>query len=176
MLRSPKCKCILYCETVTVGILCIHYLLYVCRCGLPLDDTGICSNVTESVNFYFYNYTQGYVESFTRGGLRDIYNGNLNIFEDEYCRMASLRFVCNYVLIPCDLYTGNPRLICSSICDYIVNKRCISTFTQINVIADATFGIILNCSNPLLLLKEFHHNVPDNFTINENCIQFSGKL
>ena len=155
----------------------MHYLLYVRRCGqfLPLDDIGICSNVTESVNFYFYNYTQGDAESFTRG-LRDIYNGDFNIFEDEYCRMASLRFVCNYVLIPCDLHTGNPRLICSSICDYIINKRCISTFVQVNVIANATLGIILNCSNPLLLLQESDHNVPDNFTINENCIQFSGKL
>ena len=175
MLRSPKCKCILYCETVTVGILCIHYLLYVRRCRqLPLDDIGICSSVTESVNFYFYNYTQGDAESFTRG-LRNIYNSNLTIYEDEYCRMAALRFVCNYVLIPCDLHTGNPRLICSSICDYIVNKRCISTFVHVNVIG-AGFRIILNCSNPLLLLQEIDHSVPDNFTINENCIQFSGKL
>jgi len=131
-------------------------LLY--RCS-RFSDLGMCSNVSEAVNFHVYDYplaTREDIDEFSEG-LRELYF--LFDDEEEYCsRDAALRFICNFVLIPCDLHTGNPRLTCSSMCDYIV-ERCNSTFEMVNRLTSAVnYAMAINCTNPQQLLQRFEHS------------------
>ncbi|XP_065883016.1 uncharacterized protein [Dysidea avara] len=141
-------------------------------------ETGMCSSVTHSFNSYYYNYTSS--ENFEQIStvISTLFAGNFSE-EDQFCLNASLYFVCNYIFIPCDIYTGNPRLICPSVCDdYLSNERCNSTFeTVIAAIAtESDYPLQPDCNNPFQLLEEFDVNLPSSFMGNESCIELENLM
>lgn len=97
--------------------------------------------------------------------------------EDEFCLNATLHFVCNYIFIPCDVLTGNPRLICSFVCEEYLSyyKHCNSTFETViaAITTESNFRLQPDCNNPLKLLEEFDTTLPSSFVGNENCIELS---
>jgi len=93
---------------------------------------------------------------------------------DEICLNTTRSFLCNYIFMPCDLFTGNPRLICSTECNnYLNNRRCNSTFEVViaAIATDANYLLQPDCNSPLQLLQEFDAALPSSFVGNENCIE-----
>ena len=111
----------------------------------------------------------GYIE--TLDGLEELLNTS---DEEEVCRQAAGYVICNYVFIPCNLTTGNPRPICTLSCDYYFNVRCREIFEVIlrfSTIIDYPF--MNNCPNTLSHLEEFGFSLlSDNFA--DDCIDIAG--
>ena len=95
---------------------------------------------------------------------------------DEVCRQAAGYIICNYVFIPCNLTTGNPRPICTLPCDYYFNVRCRDIFDVIIRFSTIiNYPLMNNCPNTLSHLGEFGITLSsDNFA--DDCIDIAGTL
>ena len=92
----------------------------------------------------------------------------------QVCRQAAAYFICNYVFIPCNLTTGNPRPICTIACDYYFNDFCKSLFEVILRFSSILeYPFMNNCPNTLSHLETFGFSLSsDSFA--DDCIDIAG--
>jgi len=97
-----------------------------------------------------------------------------NSDEDEICQQAAAYIICNYVFIPCNLTTGNPRPICTGSCNYYFNIRCKELFaTVIGFASVIKYPFMNNCPNTLSHLQGFGYSFSsDSFA--DDCIDIVG--
>ena len=146
-----------------------------CRCvQLNGLTNSACARFSEASQNVIFDYTtneqfNGYIE--TLDGLEELL---LIANTDEVCRQAIGYIMCNYVFIPCNLTTGNPRPICTLPCDYYINVRCRVEFEEIFQFAPfIDYPFINNCPNTLSHLEEFGFSLlSDNFA--DDCIDLVG--
>ena len=94
---------------------------------------------------------------------------------EEVCRQAAGYYICNYVFIPCNLTTGNPRPICSASCDRYFNIRCVEVFGDILEFSSTfiDYPFMNNCPNTLSHLEDFGLSfMSGDFT--DDCIDLVG--
>lgn len=139
--------------------------------GLTNAACARFSQASQNVIFEYATVEQfnGYIE--TLDGLENLL---ITSDEDEVCQDAAAHIICNYVFIPCNLTTGNPRPICTLPCDYYINVRCRDVFEvilQFATIIDYPF--MNDCPNTLSHLEEFGFSLQsDNFA--DDCIDIAG--
>ena len=147
-----------------------------CRC-VQLDGltNAACARFSAASENMIFDYTtdeqfDDYIETFNN--LEQLLV-TANIAE-EVCRQAAGYIICNYVFIPCNLTTGNPRPICTLPCDYYINVRCRNIFEVIfQFAALVDYPFVNNCTNTLSHLKEFGFPLlSDNFA--DDCIDIAG--
>lgn len=133
-----------------------------------------CARFSEAYSDVIFKYTTE--ENFNEyidilDGLEELLDSS---DEPEICREAAGYVICNYVFIPCNLTTGNPRPICTEACDYYFNRRCVSIFrTIVRFASIINYPFMNNCPNTLSHLNEF--GVPllsDSFA--DDCIDIAG--
>ena len=149
--------------------------IYMCRC-IRLDGltNAACRRFNQASQNVIFNYAteeqfDSYIE--TLDGLEELLD---DADADEVCQQAAGYIICNYVFIPCNLTTGNPRPICTVPCDYYFNVRCSDIFAVIlrfSTIID--YPLMNNCPNTLSHLAEFGFSLlSDNFA--DDCIDIAG--
>ena len=150
--------------------------VYTCRC-LRLDalTSSACRQFKQASQNVIFEYTtdeqfDGYIE--TINGLEELLLTAEDV--DEVCRQAAGYIICNYVFIPCNLTTGNPKPICTLPCDYYINMRCRDIFVVILQFATIIeYPFMNNCPNTLSHLEEFGVSLlSDSFA--DDCIDIAG--
>lgn len=135
---------------------------------------GTCANFTQASSSVIFRYTDenNFMSYF------EIVNGLETLLDnsaaDEVCRRAVAYIVCNYVFIPCNLTTGNPRPICTQSCNYYFTSRCkeiFDTIVQFSTVIDYPF--MNDCPNTLSHLEAFEFFfLSDSFA--DDCIDIIG--
>ena len=150
-------------------------LLYTwCRC-IQLDSlkNATCAEFTQAHVIYAYTTEQEFNTYVT---ILDRLENNLAVSDvTEVCKEAVSYVMCNYVFIPCNLTTGNPRPICTKSCDYYFNRKCKEIFDLIVRYAPYVheYPFVNNCPNTLSHLNKFGHSLSsDSFA--DDCIDIAG--
>ena len=147
----------------------------ICRC-IQLDalENAACNGYFQGMHNVILDYTTqenfyDYIE--TLNNLEPLLSDS---GEDNICQNATAYLLCNYVFIPCNLTTGNPRPICTMPCDYYVNRRCANLFEII-----LRFSSIINypfmndCPNTLSHLETFGYSL-SSASFADDCIDLAG--
>ena len=155
---------------------CIIRHVHMCRCiQLNSLDNAICNDgfIQESHNVIFdYTTEENFIEYIqTLDNLEELLRTS---GEDQICQDVTAYFLCNYVFIPCNLTTGNPRPLCTVPCEYYVNERCANIFETIfrfSSIVD--YPLMNDCPNTLSHLETFGLSLEsDSFA--DDCIDIAG--
>ena len=89
---------------------------------------------------------------------------------DRHCHLFAAYYFCNYVLIPCDLFSGAPRPICSDSCYYFTTE-CSSM-----VLANQVYpAFVNNCENTLSHLQTSYGFPCSSNSLKHNCIDLLGR-
>ena len=125
---------------------------------------NFCADFSLATDSYGYGYDSS--ENLTR-----ITNNLTETFPDlgQHCQFFAAYFFCNYVLIPCDLFTGAPRPICSDSCYYFTTE-CSSM-----VLANQVYpAFVNNCENTLSHLQTIYGFPCSSNSLRHNCIDLLG--
>ena len=165
--------CINGCSLIKMFCAYIRHV-YMYRC-IQLDalEDSTCNGVFQGLHNVIYNYTTQ--ENFYNY-IKVIDNSHSMLrdhFEDKVCQYAFEYIICNYVFIPCNLTTGNPRPICTKQFDYYVNRLCAYTFKLVRRFSSTIRYPFTNDSNTLAHLEAFGYPLSyDSFA--DDCIDIAG--
>ena len=131
-----------------------------------------CADFSLATDSYVYGYTSS--ENITG------FNNNLDTFEtyfdlSENCQLFGAYYFCNYGAIPCDLFTGAPRPICSDSCYYFTTE-CNSMYRTALLFIDQVYpAFVNNCDNTLSHLQTSYGFPCSSNSLEHNCIDLLGK-
>ena len=126
----------------------------------------ICADYTFATDFYGYGYTSN--ENLT--ALAAIIESLKDFFEFSFlCHRFAAYFICNYVFVPCDLFTGAPRSICTDSCNYL-RRFCDDTYFTVVNVGSLTFPIVDNCENTLIQLQTGYNFPCSSSSLGNDCI------
>ena len=125
-----------------------------------------CAEYSLATNFYGYGYTSHVnLTSFAAilESLRTFFDLSL------ICHQFAAYFICNYVFVPCDLFTGAPRSICSDSC-YFLRQYCSATYFSVVMVGALRFPIVDNCENTLIHLQLGYNFPCSSSSLGNDCI------
>ena len=127
-----------------------------------------CAEYSLATDFYGYQYTSN--ENLT--SFATILESFRALLDFSFiCHRFAAYYICNYVFVPCDLFTGAPKSICSDSC-YLLRKYCDETV----MVAALRFPIEDNCENTLSHLQ-LEYNFPcSSSSIGNDCIDLRSML
>ena len=143
------------------------------RClQLNILNQSSCAGFSLATDFYGYGYTS--YENFTEIATSvEMYSPFLKL--SYHCHQFAAYFICNYAFIPCDLFTGAPRSICSDSC-YYFRTRCNETYDDILLYGGiVAYPFIDNCENTLIHLQTTYGFPCSSSTFENNCIDVIGR-
>ena len=125
-----------------------------------------CADYTFTTGFYGYGYTSN--ENLT--AFATILESLRAFFDfSPICHQFAAYFVCNYVFVPCDLFTGAPRSICTDSC-YFLRKYCDETYFSVVNVSALRFPIVDNCENTLIHLQLGYNFPCSSSSLGNDCI------
>ena len=126
MVQHILCGCILYKIDIN-NYIEISYVI-INRCLQLNFSENFCADFSLATDSYGYQYTSS--ENLTG------FISNVNVFVTyfdlyERCQFFAAYYLCNYVIVPCDLFTGAPRPMCSDSCYYLTTE-CGSIYSNVS--------------------------------------------
>ena len=85
------------------------------------------------------------------------------------CHQFATYFICNYVFVPCDLFTGAPKSICSDSC-YFLRTYCAGTYFSVVMVGALRFPFEDNCENTLTHLQLGYNFPCSSSSLGNDCI------
>ena len=147
--------------------------MYSPRCSQQnfLRQSG-CAEYSLATDFYGYAYTSN--ENLTSfavilESLRPFFDFSL------ICHQFAVYFICNYVFVPCDLFTGAPRSICSDSC-YFLRTYCDEEYFSVVQVGSLRFPFEDNCENTLTHLQLGYNFPCSSSSIGNDCIDVRSTL
>ena len=148
-------------------IMCLFF-----RC-LQLDflHQSFCSGFSLATNFYGYGYTSYANLSLFATLLEPL----RPFFDDAFnCDRLSAYFICNYVFVPCDLFTGAPKSICTDSC-YLLRTNCAMSYLSLVMVGALRFPIMDNCENTLAHLQQGFNFPCSSSSLGNDCVDLISK-
>jgi len=145
---------------------------FLCRC-LQLDflHQGLCSRFSSTTNFYGYGYTSYANLSLFATLLEPL----TSFFDDSFmCDRLSGYFVCNYIFVPCDLFTGAPKSICTDSC-YSLRTNCPISYNSLVTVGGLRFPIRDDCENTLAHLQQGFNFPCSSSSLGNDCVDLISK-
>ena len=134
-----------------------------------LHQSG-CIDFSLATDLYGYGYTS--YENLSDFAMNvEEYRHFLDL--KHFCHRFAAYFICNYVFVPCDLFTGAPRPICTESC-YYFHTYCNETYRTILLIRTRSFTIMDNCDNTLVHLQTEYGFPCSSGSLKNNCIDLLG--
>ena len=125
-----------------------------------------CADYTLATDFYGYGYTS--YQNLTAFAV--IIELLRTSFDSSFlCHQFAAYFICNYVFVPCDLFTGAPRSICTDSCYYLRNY-CNETYSIVVMVGALRFPIVDNCENTLIQLQMGYNFSCSSSSLENDCI------
>ena len=144
--------------------------VFLFRC-LQLDflRQGFCSGFSLANNFYGYGYT-----SYANLSLFATLLEPLRVFftDSLACTRLSAHFVCNYIFVPCDLFTGAPKPTCTDSC-YFLRTHCDMSYFLVVMISALRFPIMDNCENTLSHLQLGFNFPCSSSSLGSDCVDLT---
>ena len=157
----------MYLITICTYILCCDQY----RClKLTFLRSTTCDDVSLATDFYGYEYTN------LTEILNQVDNYDLLLDFNHICGQLTGYFICNYVFIPCDLFTGAPRPICSDSCYYYCTECSDTYHTLLRVIPQAYPYIMDDCDNTLSHLQTGYDFPCSSSSLENNCLDLLRKF
>ena len=134
---------------------------------------NFCADLSLTTDSYGYEYAS--FETLTE------FTNALSSYEtvfnlDQHCQFFGVYYFCNYVLIPCDLFTGAPRPICSDSCYYLTTE-CGSIYNTVLFFASQVYpAFVDDCENTLSHLQTSYGFPCSSNSLEHNCIDLLGRL
>ena len=133
---------------------------------------NFCADFSLAIDSYVYGYASS--ENITG------FNNNLDTFQtffdlSEDCQLFGAYYFCNYGVIPCDLFTGAPRPICSDSCYYLTTE-CSSIYYSALLYVNLVYpAFVDNCENTLSHLQTSYGFPCSSNSLEHNCVDLLGK-
>ena len=140
---------------------------------MQLNFSGnFCADFSLATDSYAYGYDSS--ENLT--GFNNNLNGFLSYSDlSEHCPLFAAYYFCNYVIIPCDLFTGAPRPICSDSCYYLTTE-CSSIYSTVLLFVSQVYpAFVDDCENTLNHLQTSYGFPCSSNSLEHNCIDLLGK-
>ena len=133
---------------------------------------NFCADFSLAIDSYIYGYDSS--ENLT--GYSNDLNMFVNLFDlGQHCQFFATYYLCNYALIPCDLFTGAPRAICSDSCYYLTTE-CSSIYSTVLLFATQIYpAFVDDCENTLSHLQTSYGFPCSSNSLEHNCIDLLGK-
>ena len=138
---------------------------------LKFSET-FCADFSLTTDSYGYGYDS--FENLT-GFANDLNMNKASFYLDRHCHLFAVYYFCNYVLIPCDLFTGAPRPICSDSCYYLTTK-CSSIYSTVLSLDNQIYpAFVGDCENTLSHLQNSYSFPCSSNSLKHNCIDLLGR-
>ena len=138
---------------------------------LNLSET-FCADFSLTADSYGYGYAS--FENLTRFA-NDVNMTRTSFLLYKPCDLFAVYYFCNYVLIPCDLFTGAPRPICSDSCYYFTTE-CSSIYSTVLLLANQIYpAFVDDCENTLSHLQNNYGFSCSSINLEHNCIDLLGR-
>ena len=93
----------------------------------------------------------------------------------QFCNLLTAYVICNYVFVPCDLFTGAPRPICTDSC-YYYRIECGDTYNALLNVAVLVYSDVMdNCNNTLSHLQTSYDFPCSSNSLENNCIDLQSR-
>ena len=125
-----------------------------------------CAEFSLASNFYGYGYTS--YENLTE--FAALLESVSSIFNFAYtCHRVAAYFICNYIFVPCDLFTGAPRSMCTNSC-YFLRDHCSDEYFAVVNFGALRYPIVDNCENTLIHLQQGFNFPCSSSSFGNDCI------
>ena len=125
-----------------------------------------CAEFSFATGFYGYEYTS--YENLTEFSMLLEFVSPL-LDQSIMCHVLAAYFVCNYIFVPCDLFTGAPRSICTDSC-YHLRNDCSEIYFPVLSAGALTYPIVDNCENTLSHLQLGFNFPCSSSSLGNDCI------
>ena len=136
------------------------------------NSENFCADFSLATDSYVYGYTS--LENLT--GFTNGLSSYETFFDlGQHCQFFAAYYFCDYMLIPCDLFTGAPRPICSDSCYYLTTE-CSSIYDTVSLFASQVYPAFMDdCENTLSHLQTSYGFPCSSNSLEHNCIDLLGK-